>query len=241
MSLAWDPARVASQGQVDEEAEDERLRTSAHGLVILEAALEKAVPELFTEFVFAGSMGAGPGGGGPRPIYKLKRKDGEMIGMVDADGKELSSTALKSSEELGKKGEQKFKRVEFSWRKLYHALQGPVSVTPGQNSCFMEVQFTPTTLRLYTDHRVMGAIVIPGVSHVALMASTCLIASAMQQQFAKDTDHATVKEVLFERPYVIAEGAEIIHGPPEALPVETTYCRSSSVARESGAIKAVFS
>mmetsp|Transcript_57447 Transcript_57447/g.136581 ORF Transcript_57447/g.136581 Transcript_57447/m.136581 type:complete len:241 (-) Transcript_57447:131-853(-) len=236
----WDPAGVAvAIDAAQEAAEDARLRTSAHGLVMLESALEKAAPELFTEMVFAGSMGSGVGGGGTRPIYKVKRKDGEILGMVDADGNPIQSTVAKAGEELGKKGEQKFKRTEFGWRKLYHALQGIITQTPGTNSFFMEVAFTATTLRLYTDHRVMGAIVIPGVSHVALMASTGLM--GFQSQFAKDTDHATVKEVLFERPYVIHEGLEIINGPPEALPQEQTYCRATSVARESGAIKAVFS
>merc|ERR1712110_883108 len=110
---------------------------------------------------------------------------------------------------------------------------------------------------MYTDHRVMGAVVLPGMSHVSLMAATGSVGFPSPGGLANDW-HMSVKEVLFERPYIVNSGAELIaaisagidpsqvSGPgsgnmqaaliPVGVPM--TYCRSNGVSKERGQIKA---
>merc|ERR1719456_6613 len=138
--------------------------------------------------------------------------DGEVLGMVGASGEDImpfESAATKAGADLAKKSESKFKRNEFSWRKIYHALQSPIYTKPEVGAFFMEVVFTSTSMRLYTDHRVMGAIVLPGVSHVSLFAATGSVGFPSPGGLANDW-HMSVKEVLFERPYIVNSGAELI-------------------------------
>merc|ERR1712194_588772 len=108
-----------------------------------------------------------------------------------------------------------------------------------------EVAFNPVSMSMYTDHRVMGRIVLPGVSHVSLMAAAALLGFANQNNGGfggrPEDESAVIKDVLFERPYVVHDGRIIIHGPnalDEEDPMVTntreivTYCRATSVARE---------
>jgi len=141
----------------------------------------------------------------------------------------------------------------FEWRKIYHAMAGSVGQMP-EGGIITEVVFSPTALRMYTDHRVMGQIVLPGVSHVSLMAATGSIGFPNPGGIASDW-HMSVKEVLFERPYIVNSGAELIaaiqsgQDPSQAgggggmqaamLPVGVpmTYCRATHVSKERGQIK----
>merc|ERR1712066_1120499 len=73
---------------------------------------------------------------------------------------EAKKSPLERAGETGMMKTQKFAwskdgQKSFEWRKIYHALVGGVG-----------------GMRMYTDHRVMGAVVLPGVSHVSLMAAT---------------------------------------------------------------------
>merc|ERR1712228_746973 len=86
----------------------------------------------------------------------------------------------------------------FEWRKIYHALVGGVGGMP-EGGLATETLISPTAMRMYTDHRVMGAVVLPGVSHVSLMAATGSIGYPSPGGLANDW-HMSVKEVLFERP-----------------------------------------
>merc|ERR1711933_381835 len=52
----------------------------------------------------------------------------------------------------------------FEWRKIYHALLGPVGGMP-EGGIATETLISPTAMRMYTDHRVMGAVVLPGLAH----------------------------------------------------------------------------
>merc|ERR1711972_50196 len=52
----------------------------------------------------------------------------------------------------------------FEWRKIYHALLGGVGGMP-EGGIATECLISPTAMRMYTDHRVMGAVVLPGVAH----------------------------------------------------------------------------
>jgi len=203
--------------------------------------MKKAVPELFLDYEWVGSAGPGVGGGKAQPIYRMKRLDGEVVGYTGGSGytPAAPSRAEEASKELAKKVESKFNRKEFSWRKIFHALQSPIG-TNTQGDFFMEVPFTPTPMRMYTDHRVMGAVVLPGVSHIALFATTGMVGYGSAMPGAREDDHAVVKEVLFERPYVVHAGLEIIHsegaggGAFGSPGLEMTYCRCSSVSRERG-------
>merc|ERR1711920_1034780 len=142
----------------------------------------------------------------------------------------------------------------FEWRKIYHALLGPVGGMP-EGGIATETLISPTAMRMYTDHRVMGAVVLPGVSHVSLFAATGSIGFPSPGGLASDR-HMSVKEVLFERPYIVNSGAELIaaiaagvdpaaagagSGNMQAamLPVGVpmTYCRCTSVSKERGQIK----
>ncbi|OLP86846.1 hypothetical protein AK812_SmicGene31997 [Symbiodinium microadriaticum] len=141
----------------------------------------------------------------------------------------------------------------FEWRKIYHALVG--NVGPGEGGLLAEALITPTSMRMYTDHRVMGQVVLPGVSHVSLMAATA------SQGFPNPGGglgdwHISVKEVLFERPYIVHSGAELIAAiangvdpstvqamagglpiPMTPVGVPTTYCRATNVTKERGIVK----
>merc|ERR1712228_99613 len=142
----------------------------------------------------------------------------------------------------------------FEWRKIYHALVGGVGGMP-EGGLATETLISPTAMRMYTDHRVMGAIVLPGVSHVSLFAATATVGMPMPigagftrgggQEF-----HISIKEVLFERPYIVNEGLEIIKaiegaggdggfGSRDAMLAGTqmTYCRCTAVSKEGGPIQ----
>lgn len=109
--------------------------------------------------------------------------------------------------------------------------------------------------RMYTDHRVMGQVVLPGVSHVSLMAATASLGFPSPGGGMGDW-HISVKEVLFERPYIVHSGADLIAAiangvdpstiqamagglplPMTPVGVPTTYCRSTTVTKERGIIK----
>jgi hypothetical protein len=143
----------------------------------------------------------------------------------------------------------------FEWRKIYHALLGGVGGMP-EGGIATECLISPTAMRMYTDHRVMGAVVLPGVSHVSLFAATGSVGFPSPGGLANDW-HMSVKEVLFERPYIVNSGAELIAaisagadpsqigGPGQGnmqaamLPVGVpmTYCRCTGVSKERGQIK----
>merc|ERR1719401_2035593 len=102
---------------------------------------------------------------------------------------------------------------------------------------------------MYTDHGVMGAVVLPGVSHVSLMAATGSIGFPNPGGIASDW-HMSIKETLFERPYIVNSGAELIAAIQAGadagaladrglMPLGTpmTYCRATSVTKEKGQIK----
>merc|ERR1740133_35311 len=64
-----------------------------------------------------------------------------------------------------------FKKSAFSWRSIYHPFVNTTYDPVGDGHIVAEVCFTPTPMRMYTDHRVMGQIVLPGVSHISLCAA----------------------------------------------------------------------
>merc|ERR1712157_716357 len=98
-----------------------------------------------------------------------------------------------------------------------------------------------------------GAVVFPGVSHVSLFAATGSLGFPNPGGLGGDW-HMSVKEVLFERPYIVNSGAELIaaisagadpsqmSGPgagnmqaamlPVGVPM--TYCRCTSVTKVRG-------
>eukprot|EP00933_Yihiella_yeosuensis_P041869 TRINITY_DN36280_c0_g1_i1.p1 TRINITY_DN36280_c0_g1~~TRINITY_DN36280_c0_g1_i1.p1 ORF type:complete len:271 (+),score=63.01 TRINITY_DN36280_c0_g1_i1:67-879(+) len=142
----------------------------------------------------------------------------------------------------------------FEWRKIYHALVGNVGQDPVSQGILAEAVITPTSMRMYTDHRVMGNVVLPGVSHVSLMAATASM--GMPSPGGMGEWHISVKETLFERPYIVHSGAELIAAiangqdpatvqgmagvmplPVAGLGVPVTYCRASNVSKEKGMIK----
>mmetsp|Transcript_28884 Transcript_28884/g.73319 ORF Transcript_28884/g.73319 Transcript_28884/m.73319 type:complete len:268 (+) Transcript_28884:59-862(+) len=141
----------------------------------------------------------------------------------------------------------------FEWRKIYHALVGGVGALP-EGGIITETVFNPTVMRMYTDHRVMGQIVLPGVSHVSLMAATGSIGFPNPGGISNEW-HMSIKETLFERPYIVNSGAELIAAiasgadPSQMgggggfaaamLPVGVpmTYCRATSISKEKGLIK----
>ncbi|CAK0867805.1 unnamed protein product [Prorocentrum cordatum] len=123
----------------------------------------------------------------------------------------------------------------FHWRKLYHALLGDVQET--RSGFVTECVISPTAMRLYTDHRVLGAVVVPGVSHVSLFAAVGAVALP-----SPGMDwHINIKEVLFERPFMINSGAEVIAAvdggvDPQEVGVPVVYCRAGSVSKVPGPI-----
>lgn len=143
----------------------------------------------------------------------------------------------------------------FEWRKIYHALVGQVAQDPESGGILAEAVITPTSMRMYTDHRVMGNVVLPGVSHVSLMAATASLGMPSPGGMA-DNWHISVKETLFERPYIVHSGAELIAAIANGvdpstvtamagvmplamtpLGVPVTYCRATNVSKERGLIK----
>merc|ERR1712110_670222 len=124
---------------------------------------------------------------------------------------EAKKSPLERAGETGAMKTQKFAwskdgQKSFEWRKIYHALVGGVGGMP-EGGLFTENLISPTAMRMYTDHRVMGAVVLPGVSHVSLMAATGSIGYPSP---GGGDWHMSVKEVLFERPYIVNSGAELI-------------------------------
>jgi len=241
---AWDPAGLAS-GPADDRQEEERRQAVAHGSVAFLESLERfAVPELFGKYEWVGATGSGADGQ-RHQLYRVRKKNAK--GEWEKVEPQKAIEPAPSKGELQKKTQAQFDRKEFSWRKIMHVLQSGLSGT-SDGGFVTEVVFSPTPLRMYTDHRVMGAIVLPGVSHVALMAATGLVGYQDGSMPGRNQEQcAVVKEVLFERPYVVSAGTEILaavgdsgYQPNPSGPVlgtevpgsSMTYCRSMSVARE---------
>jgi hypothetical protein len=136
----------------------------------------------------------------------------------------------------------------FEWRKIYHAMVGVGVGQLPEGGLITETVISPTSMRMYTDHRVMGTVVFPGVSHISLFAATGSIGFPSPGGISNDW-HMQVKEVLFERPYIVNSGAELIAAiaagaDPSAmggamLPVGVpmTYCRCTAVSKERGQVK----
>lgn len=143
----------------------------------------------------------------------------------------------------------------FEWRKIYHALCN--NVAQYQGGLLAEAVISPASMRMYTDHRVMGAVVLPGVSHVSLMAATASMGLPSPGGIANDW-YISIKETLFERPYVVSAGAELIaaiaqgkdpstvsggmgpmQGAMTPVGVPMTYCRASFVSKEKGSVKPI--
>lgn len=237
----WDPAGLReSQDLSGNAATCENRANLGHGYVAWSAALEKHSPELFRGYKWVGAMGSGKDGG-TLDIYKVI----PMGGNVEEVKKEETQLELK------KKPQQLFNQRDFSWKKILHPMLGDLMTS--DNSILTETPFTQTSLRLYTDHRVMTQIVIPGVSHISLMAATAMIAGQQMgdgQSGKTEDECGVVTEVLFERPYFVHRGAHIIthHGQgadlnPD-LPADLTlgpgsdetgavmtYCRAATATR----------
>jgi len=124
----------------------------------------------------------------------------------------------------------------FNWRTLLHGLHH--GADSFQGGFISECVISPGLMRMYTDHRVMNAVVFPGVSHISLFAATGV--AALPNPGLGDW-HMSVKDVLFERPYLVTAGEDMIaaaeagQGAQVGQPV--TYCRCSGISKESGAIK----
>lgn len=140
-----------------------------------------------------------------------------------------------------------FKKQSFSWRSLYHPFVGSTWDPFGDGSIIAEMPFSPTPMRMYTDHRVMGQIVLPGVSHVSLAAAVASV--GMEGSGFKRAEFSiNLHEVFFERPYLVNDGTDIIamvnaaggQAGMGAIPgTELTYCRVARVDKEYGAAKPV--
>merc|ERR1719267_89218 len=132
-------------------------------------------------------------------------------------------------------------RKSFEWRKILHPLVGPgLFPSPDGQGFTTEVPFTPTPMRMYTDHRVMGSIVLPGVSHVSLCAAAASV-GLEGTGFKRNEFSINVHETFFERPYLLNDGKEIIEavkaagGKAANVPgAEMTYCRIGRVDKEYG-------
>eukprot|EP00747_Dinoflagellata_sp_TGD_P162376 gnl/TRDRNA2_/TRDRNA2_179900_c0_seq1.p1 gnl/TRDRNA2_/TRDRNA2_179900_c0~~gnl/TRDRNA2_/TRDRNA2_179900_c0_seq1.p1 ORF type:complete len:193 (+),score=37.73 gnl/TRDRNA2_/TRDRNA2_179900_c0_seq1:76-579(+) len=132
-----------------------------------------------------------------------------------------------------------FNRKTFGWRNILH----PMMNTPYPNmegGFTVEAPFTPTPMRMYTDHRVMGAIIIPGASHVAqfgMAACTDFGVNMLTRggsMAVGGVPCVEIKETLFERPFNVFAGLEIIQNPEQAPNTNMVCCRCSSIARELG-------
>jgi hypothetical protein len=133
-----------------------------------------------------------------------------------------------------------FKKSAFSWRSIYHPFVNTTFDPIGDGTIVAEVTFTPTPMRMYTDHRVMGQIVLPGVSHVSL-AAACASVGMEGTGFKRNEFSINVHETFFERPYLVNDGNEIIAmvaaqgGNAGSIPgTEMTYCRIGRVDKEYG-------
>lgn len=194
--------------------------------------------------------------------YQLEQKESQKLQWQYEAEQRLARIESKKSP-LEKAGDnlktQKFAwskegQKSFEWRKIYHALLGPGVGQLPEGGIITEAVISPTAMRMYTDHRVMGAVVLPGVSHVSLMAATGTIGMPSPGGLASDW-HMSIKETLFERPYIVNSGAELIAAlsagvDPSSLGggggmqaamlpvgVPMTYCRATSVSKERGQIK----
>merc|ERR1719401_2724133 len=149
--------------------------------------------------------------------YALEQKEAQKAQwQQEAEARLARIEARKSPLEKADDGlkEKKFAwskdgQKSFEWRKIYHALVRPGVAQLSEGGLITETVITPTSMRMYTDHRVMGAVVFPGVSHVSLFAATGSIGFPSPGGIASDW-HMSVKEVLFERPYIVNSGAELI-------------------------------
>jgi hypothetical protein len=135
-----------------------------------------------------------------------------------------------------------FKKATFSWRSIYHPFVNETFDPIGDGSIVAEVTFTPTPMRMYTDHRVMGQIVLPGVSHISLAAAVASVGME-GTGFKRNEFSINVHETFFERPYLVNDGNEIIAmvaamgGNASAASIpgsEMTYCRIGKVDKEFG-------
>jgi len=140
----------------------------------------------------------------------------------------------------GAKAPDIFKKTAFSWRSIYHPFVNTTFDPIGDGTIVAEVTFTPTPMRMYTDHRVMGQIVLPGVSHVSL-AAACASVGMEGTGFKRNEFSINVHETFFERPYLVNDGNEIIAmvaaqgGNAGSIPgTEMTYCRIGKVDKEYG-------
>eukprot|EP00421_Protoceratium_reticulatum_P024102 CAMPEP_0168482962 /NCGR_PEP_ID=MMETSP0228-20121227/65315_1 /TAXON_ID=133427 /ORGANISM="Protoceratium reticulatum, Strain CCCM 535 (=CCMP 1889)" /LENGTH=201 /DNA_ID=CAMNT_0008499413 /DNA_START=69 /DNA_END=670 /DNA_ORIENTATION=+ len=110
---------------------------------------------------------------------------------------EAKKSPLDRAGEGGMMKSQKFAwskdgQKSFEWRKIYHALCQGVGGMP-EGGLATECVISPTAMRMYTDHRVMGSVVLPGVSHVSLMAATGSIGFPSPGGLANDW-HMSIKE-----------------------------------------------
>jgi len=228
MCAAWDPVGQATAAAADDAA----LRNVSNGVVAFVAALGRSVaPELILkedEFEWVGAMGSGPAGGKKRDLFRLKGA---------ATSSEIE--AAKAQTTVPKKEKVVFERKDFSWKRIVHPLQSKVDET-ADRGFLTELCFNTTVMKLYTDHRVMGRIVLPGVSHVSLMAMTGLLGySARDKTMGRAEDEAAVvKDVLFQRPYLIpsrpGEGftPDMDTEDDKMANVVTVYCVAAGVSRE---------
>jgi hypothetical protein len=64
-------------------------------------------------------------------------------------------------------------RSDFSWRQILHVLLAHrKSIQHSGYLCDSEI--SAVSMRLFSHHRVIGCIVLPGVSHLALVGSSLL-------------------------------------------------------------------
>jgi hypothetical protein len=175
-----------------------------------------------------------PAEGGVHPQGGYIAKSGNYYPPAPA----LTASSIEST-----KAPDLFKKTTFSWRSIYHPFVNQVFDPIGDGSIVAEVCFTPTPMRMYTDHRVMGQIVLPGVSHISL-AAACASVGMEGSGFKRNEFSINVHETFFERPYLVNDGNEIIAmvaaqgGNAQALASipgsEMTYCRIGKVDKEYG-------
>lgn len=127
-----------------------------------------------------------------------------------------------------------WKHSSFSWRTLYHpfvmdTINNPAGLKDVKHMA--ETVMSPTPLRMYTDHRVMMQIVLPGVSHISLAAATASLAVEGKNRMGRNDFVIHVGDVMFERPYMVHDGKNEIaavqeQGLEKAGPLlgPMTYC-----------------
>jgi hypothetical protein len=84
----------------------------------------------------------------------------------------------------------------FEWGSSLHLLIES-HTAPTDGGSISEAGIGPPPLRLYTDHRVSAQIVLPGASHVGLMAAACLSSHRCRRQ-------VSVTDALFARPFFVS-------------------------------------